>query len=265
MSGFYQEIQPGRRLARYVECYWSREEAHGTPNHSVLPDGCVDILFTTQSREPAGLALVGLMTTPSAFDIPRGRAFFGVRFRPGMAAAFMPEAAQLNDRSEPLESIWGKTARVILGRLAESSSPARMAEIMEEILRPLEPPDSAERALRRLADTTVPLDCLASDAGLSERHLRRACAERAGVSPKYLRRILRFRNATERLCAIRTKAAQPDWAQFAAACGYYDQAHLIREFHEFAGCTPGRFIQSQAHRGNLQSEHDEHAKTRKSD
>ena len=265
MNGFYQEIQPGRRLARYVECYWSREEEQGTPNHSVLPDGCVDILFTTQNREPAGLALVGLMTTPSAVDIPRGRGFFGVRFRPGMAAAFMPEAAQLNDRTEPLETIWGKTARVISGRLAESPSPKLMAEIMEGVLRPLDPPDSAGRALGRLADMTVPLNCLASDAGLSERHFRRACAERAGVPPKYLRRILRFRRATDRLSAIRRNAAQPDWAQFAAACGYYDQAHLIREFHEFAGCTPGRFVQSQARAGNLQSEHDEPAKTRKSD
>ena len=257
-------MPPGRRLAQYVECYWHREERRGTLNHCILPDGCVDILFATQNREPVDLAVVGLMTTPITCDVESGRAFFAVRFRPGMAAAFVPEAALLNDRVEPLESIWGAAARRISERLAESSTPERRVEVMEGILRPLEPPDSAQRALWRLPDTNVPLDCLASDAGLSERHFRRECVERAGVSPKYMRRILRFRNAAERIRAIEASTAQPNWAQFAAACGYFDQAHLIREFQEFAGCTPGRFIQSRNRRHDLESNHHEPGKTGKS-
>ena len=128
---------------------------------------------------------------------------------------------------------------------------------MEGILRPLEPPDSAQRALWRLPDVTVPLDRLASDAGLSERHFRRACVERADVPPKYMRRILRFRRATERIRAMEASTAQPNWAQFAAACGYYDQPHLIREFQKFAGCTPGRFIQSQNRGCGLESKNHE--------
>ena len=67
--------------------------------------------------------------------------------------------------------------------------------------------------------------------------------DRAGVPPKYLSRILRFRRAADRMLA---SGAQPSWAQFAVACGYYDQAHFIREFQEFAGVTPDRFLQSHA-------------------
>lgn len=257
-------MPPSRRLAQYVECYWHREERRGTSNNCILPDGCVDILFATQNREPVDLAVVGLMTAPMTCDVEPGRTFFAVRFRPGMAAAFIREAALLNDRVEPLESIWGAAARRISERLAQSCTPERMVEVMEGILRPLEPPDSAQRALRRLPDTSVPLDCLASGAGLSERHFRRACVERAGVSPKYMRRILRFRNAAERIRAIEASTAQPNWAQFAAACGYFDQAHLIREFQEFAGCTPGRFVQSRKRRRDLESNHHEPGKTGKS-
>src|SRR5262245_19551785 len=103
----YREILPTPRLARYVECYWTREDSRGTRRHRVLPDGCSDILFSSRNGEPSGLTLVGLMTTPQILDVPAGQLFFGVRFRPGMAAAFVPEAAGLNDKNEPLENILG--------------------------------------------------------------------------------------------------------------------------------------------------------------
>ena len=101
----YRELSPSPRLARYVECYWSLEDSEGTPGHCVLPDGCVDILFSARNGEPVGLSVVGLMTTRQNFDLPAGQYFFGVRFRPGMASAFMPEAAGLNDKLEPLENV----------------------------------------------------------------------------------------------------------------------------------------------------------------
>src|SRR5262249_3411363 len=142
--------------------------------------------------------------------------------------------------------------------LADLDDPSAMAQLMDTTLRPLEAPDPAQRALSLLPAAAIPLDRIALDAGLSERHLRRACIERTGVSPKYLRRILRFREAAQRL-----RGGQPSWAQFAAACGYYDQAHFIREFQEFAGCTPGRFLQSRTPAATAQSRHDESTRSRK--
>jgi AraC-like DNA-binding protein len=174
-----------------------------------------------------------------------------------MASAFIPGAELLTDQTRPLDDLMGSAARRMFERLAEAHGLEEMGGLMDQLLRPLNPPDIGERVLWQLESAEVstgssaarPLDEVISQSGLSVRHFRRLCVERAGVSPKYLSRILRFRRAAHRIVAMRGfgqgALAQPSWADFAVACGYYDQAHFIREFQEFAGCTPGRFLQSR--------------------
>ena len=55
---------------------------------------------------------------------------------------------------------------------------------------------------------------------------------RSGLRPKQLCRVLRFRRA----CALAGRGLP--WGLVAAEAGYFDQAHLIRDFHEFTGDTP---------------------------
>jgi AraC-like DNA-binding protein len=226
VSASYREILPASRLGAYVECYWSREQVTDAERHPVLPDGCADIVFTRQNAEPQSLVLAGLMTRPFQPDIQVGQSFFGVRFRPGMAACFFREAPLLKDAAEPLENLADGQARLLFDQLAHASSPQQMAALMDRSLRPADPP-------------------LLANPNLSPRQLRRVFLARAGVSPKFLNRILRFRQAADRIAAAAGRNAQPSWAQFAAGFGYYDQAHLIRDFHEFAGCTPAQFYRSR--------------------
>jgi AraC-like DNA-binding protein len=170
-----------------------------------------------------------------------------------MASAFIPGAELLTDQTRPLDDLMGSAGRRMFERLAELHRLEEMGGLMDQLLRPLDPPDIGARVLWQLEAAEVSagssLDQSISQSGLSVRHFRRLCLERAGVSPKYLSRILRFRKAAQRIAAVRGGAqhslAQPGWAEFAVACGYYDQAHFIREFQEFAGCTPGRFVQSR--------------------
>lgn len=252
----YREISPSPRLARYVECYWSRVDEN-SGDHLVLPDGCADILFTQTNAGLLNLDLVGLMTKPLPVAAKPGTVYFGIRFHPGMAAALVPEAAVLIDQAEPLEKIWSKTARSLSERLADACDVAQMVRTAEQALRPLEPPDFACRVLWRLSQSAASLDELVAASGLSHRHFRRQCLARSGVSPKHLQRILRFRKALERIRALHSRPAQPSWAQLAVICGYYDQAHFNREFQQFAGCPPGRFLQSLRAANGLKSDHDE--------
>jgi hypothetical protein len=55
-------------LARGVECFWTLQINRRAPAYPVLPDGCVDIVFS----RPGELRVVGAMTRPqmSVFSNP---------------------------------------------------------------------------------------------------------------------------------------------------------------------------------------------------
>jgi AraC-like DNA-binding protein len=84
----------------------------------------------------------------------------------------------------------------------------------------------------RIADVARGLDW-------SRKHLNQRFREEIGLGPKAVARMARFNRvlALARGDAARGDAAR-DWADIAAACGYADQAHLVREFRDFAGASP---------------------------
>src|SRR4051794_6257749 len=101
----------------------------------------------------------------------------------------------------------------------------------------LSPVASVTRALARLraSEGRVPISALTDELGCSGRHLSARFREQVGVTPKLFARILRFQKAVGLIDST------PSWAAIAAAAGYYDQAHLVRDFQQFAGAAPTEF------------------------
>jgi AraC-like DNA-binding protein len=83
---------------------------------------------------------------------------------------------------------------------------------------------------------------LATGIGWSTRHLIARFRDGFGLPPKTLARVLRFDHAVR---LLQRRDAAPDWVALASACGYYDQAHLIRDFRAFSGQTPAAFARRQ--------------------
>ncbi|SIN08446.1 helix-turn-helix domain-containing protein [Micromonospora cremea] len=101
---------------------------------------------------------------------------------------------------------------------------------------------------------------LADELGWSRRHLASRFRQEVGLPPKTAARLLRFQQAYATLTDVAATlgppagATQPaagagpaaDWAEVAARCGYYDQSHLIRDFHQFAGATPAALFAARS-------------------
>jgi AraC-like DNA-binding protein len=82
---------------------------------------------------------------------------------------------------------------------------------------------------------------LAAEVGWSRRHLTERFHREFGLGPKELARVVRFEGSKRRL----QRGSYGSLADVAAACGYYDQAHLAREWKDLAGCPPSVWLASE--------------------
>jgi methylphosphotriester-DNA--protein-cysteine methyltransferase len=99
-----------------------------------------------------------------------------------------------------------------------------------------------EEAVRRItaARGATDLALLARDLGLSTRQLERRFHAAVGLPPKLFCRIERFNNV------FRALGQGSGWVDTAIDCGYYDQAHLIRDCKSLSGITPAILLAEDA-------------------
>lgn len=181
--------------------------------------------------------------------IHRGQKTVTARLRLGASEVVLgASASAIAGRIVPLEDLWGSAAtRRLYHRLADTQTTEEAAAILdqaiaERIAMAGDRPTNMQLVLtaaNKLGRTNVNnVNQVATDLGMSERHLRRIFRDTIGMSPKAFAKLARFHIA---LRAARAQA-QPSWANIAAEAGYYDQAHLIADFRAIAGVTPRAFV-----------------------
>ena len=95
------------------------------------------------------------------------------------------------------------------------------------------------QALRSLMSSGRAVDVAdaSRQVGISPRQLERRSLDFAGVAPKTIIRISRFQRA------LNLRKRGLSWVQVANEANYYDQTHMIRDFHDLAGDTPSKVVQ----------------------
>ena len=139
-------------------------------------------------------------------------------------------SATIRGRTIDLESAWPAAADLRAGLLA-CTRPEEMLDFVADHLAAnrgeVAGLDRGERAVAMLeSDPRRPIADIAVELGVSHGHLDRELGRIVGLSPRALARLLRMR----RLLAGIDVRGTVDWSDRAAELGWFDQAHLIRDF-----------------------------------
>ncbi|XYH93182.1 helix-turn-helix domain-containing protein [Sorangium sp. So ce1128] len=233
-------------LSRFVEDVRAVVPVAGRALHvEWLPDGRTTLVFRVIEEGRKGDVCVAGPRTRALFKNATGvaRAVM-LQFKPGWSAPLLGVAANaLTDRIVPLEDIWGRSGGdLCLELLAAPGLPEVLYRLSHAIAlrthQTFEPASArlVRRAVRLLEGGEVRVESVAERLGVTARHLRRAFTESVGIGPKDFARSVRLQRA------VRMAATSKNWVRIAADAGYYDQAHLIADFRELVGLTPGAFL-----------------------
>jgi AraC-like DNA-binding protein len=190
---------------------------------------------------------MGMWTRRFLFEYPTRVRLVGVHFKPwGMSPFIDVPASELRDRWVPVDAVWRRALDRIRNQVGDLGSATAALRVLEEELRsrlagaPSRGLDLVRHTGGQLAAAhgVVPVGALSEAAGVSGNHLAAQFKSHVGVTPKRVARIYRF----ARLILSADGLHPVGWAESAHTAGYFDQAHLIKEFKDFTGHTPTEYL-----------------------
>lgn len=195
-----------------------------------------------------GSLVVGLEDSPTLCGHHGGQEAIRLELTPlGAYRLFALPMGELAQHVVELHHVLGPGAELLVERLAATVDWAGRFDLLDAVLldrlgRGPEPSPEVGHAYRLLARTAglIPVARLAAEVGWSKSYLIRRFTEQIGLTPKTYGRVLRFDRAVRMLGRGGTTLAETS-----AVCGFYDQAHLNREFRALADTTPGRMLSAR--------------------
>lgn len=250
----YQLRAPAGDLAAFIEHYWFVSDADGDVDLrvDVFVDARADLIFNfgvPYRREVIGSDARTIAV--SNFDaqrtmpiriLQRGRVrVSGARFRlGGVGALARVPLRPFTNTTAPLDAVFGEEASALELALRDTPAIDAQAQLLDAFfsrrVRRSIGFERFERALGVLTDGDggPTIEAMADAAGVSSRQVDRLFARYLGVAPKTMSRVLRFQKSLRMLmddprCTL---------ADVAASCGYFDQAHFVKDFRRMSGGVP---------------------------
>jgi AraC-like DNA-binding protein len=251
----YRRRAPAAALAGLVSGIHGYEE-RGDALQGVVETASLDVPLIINFGSPYRIGLgrsptqddryrsfaAGLFAGPVIMDSEGDAQCIQVNFTPlGGRLFFARPMSDLANCMVSLDDMGDREIDEIAVRLAELNSWEARLDVVERFIamrlaRAAAIDPSIEWALGALMRSggQIRIGTIAQKLDWSRRRLVERFREEVGLPPKAVARIVRFNAAR----TMAQRMAEPDWADIAAACGYADQPHLVREFAELAGASP---------------------------
>jgi AraC-like DNA-binding protein len=240
----------GKTSGHYLHSAWQMVGAPPYRQETILPKGVLELIFSFAEPVRFGQSgekirsprcfINGMMTAPLYLEAPAQQFFFGVVFHPlGFKKLLAVPPGEFLNRVTDLTLLDPAFDR-LWQRLAEAASFEQRVTLIEQwATRKLQRLDERDLAFSSLLHHALPAASVAGLAGqlcYSPRQLHRKAQDLFGLSTESL---IRYKRYLDALTMLHREALT--LTEIGHACGFYDQAHFIREFRDFTGLTPGAY------------------------
>ena len=251
---------PAPPLSNFIEHFFYYEGYSAEHKmEKFLPDGSMDLLidltdtpkklfhdeagdtFTTYSKS----WLSGMKTEYILIDASVST-MIGIHFKPGGAYPFFAlPVSELNNMTIETDILWNIDIHYLRDAILEKDSIEDKFRLLENFFlqkgkNRLEQNVFIQYALDQLQHSPQlwTIEKLAAKTGFTQKHLINLFRKYVGLTPKQFARIARFQKVITEL----EQHQSVEWTSLAYDCGYFDQAHFIKEFQAFSGINPSAYL-----------------------
>lgn len=231
----YKEYQL-KELKEYCMCIWqmqSKQNVQKTIYNYILPDACIDLIIDFSKQT---IFFAGFSKETIPFELTEKIDYMGVRLKPGcFYLLYGISADKIMDHSLAFSKIEDIKK---LSKIFDVTNAKERCNILKNYLKEKikdRPSDKYIKVVEQLYENPKEQNviALASSWGCNKRHLYRIFKTYYGVSPKVLLNIVRLH-----LCLTLMLEEKLSLIEVATICGFYDQAHFIKEIKKYTGFSP---------------------------
>lgn len=257
----YRELRPHSILEETVKCFWTHEADYSASTvQDIPPDGCVELIFnfgspyhlltTTPPRALSTAVMVGFQKEAIPIRVDGTVRVVAARLFAWGALTLLHEGMNASSGAVmALGTGWDALVDRLRTEVAQGNYEKAALTLQDFLI---------QKALSRSYDAKLVrtaakllyhtkgqcrVEELADYCHASVRQLERGFQRIVGVSPKFFARTLRFERAQRRLMM----EPELDLTTLAYDCGYFDQAHFIKDFKAFTGKTPSEYASEMRH------------------
>lgn len=252
----YQEFVPIPALQPYIDKLWILETHPTDPyplEHLITPNGAEGLILSYQQPAQSFFLNDQHIALPEAYLLIQPHkpwtvittgcsGIIGVFFKAGSLHKLLKTTMTevVGQVIEPQAFLGNKPIRCLLGQLAESALLLRIA-LVEKFFHQYFASvptslDTVQYAVHLIGqyEGSANIELLAHRMGISRRAIHKQFVQKVGLTPKYYSRMMRFTGVQRFL----KNYPQTSWLDLTHQFGYYDQSHLIKDFHDFTGTSP---------------------------
>lgn len=230
-----------KELENYCMCIWamkSKKILDKNISNNILPDACIDIVIDFVNRT---ICFAGFSKETEDFKLDKKIDYMGVRLKPSIFySIYNIGANEIMDKEMPFDFV---EKEISLYKILDFKNTKERMECLKNYLIKK---TNNETEMQFLKITEELYRCpkeqnvydIAKNMGYNERHIYRLFKVNFGVSPKVLLNILRLH-----LCLTLMLDDNVSFMDIANLCGFYDQAHFIKEIKRYTGYSPLKLLE----------------------